>query len=58
MPYILLMENSRNFRGLNLKSTFEMKIIETELGIKRFYKSCDGEEYAIPESLLFSSDVD
>ena len=39
------------------KGAYEVKTIEREWGIERIYKSSDGQEYLIPESLLFSSDV-
>ena len=40
------------------KGICEVKIVEREWGIERVYRSREGQEHCIPESLLFSSDVD
>lgn len=40
------------------KGTSQMKIVQRDWGLERVYKSPDGQEHVIPESLLFSQDVE
>ena len=50
------MKRAQKYLACLPRGTCEVKVVEREWGIERIYKSPDGKEHSIPESLIVKSD--